>query len=395
MPSCLLLDMELSSRIQNLKPEGAYRVMGLAQELEKQGRDIVHLEIGQPDFSTFTPISEEGKKAIDAGFTRYNPSEGYADLREAIVRFSKSRGIEAKPSQVVVGPGAKPVLLLPMLALLEKGDEVLYPDPGFPSYRADIEIAGGEPVSVPLVESKSFSFDLDALESRITKKTKLLILNSPANPTGGVISKSDLEKIAQLSQKHGFWVLSDEIYARLVYSGFQADSIYTVDDMESRTIIVDGFSKSYAMTGWRLGYAIMPEALAEKVSLLLTHAVGCTAGFTQRAGIVALEQCDNDVSRIVSQYEQRRDAFVQGLNGIKGFDCRLPEGAFYAFPNVSQLGIPSRLLAERLLNEAGVACLSGTDFGPNGEGYLRFSYAASRAQLQEAVERIGAFVSKL
>jgi len=395
MPSCLLLDMELSSRIQNLKPEGAYRVMGLAQELEKQGRDIVHLEIGQPDFSTFPPISEEGKKAIDAGFTRYNPSEGYADLREAIVRFSKTRGIDASPSQVVVGPGAKPVLLLPLLALLEKGDEVLYPDPGFPSYRADIEIAGGKPVPVPLVEAKSFSFDLEALESRITAKTKLLILNSPANPTGGVIAKSDLEKIAALSLRHGFWVLSDEIYARLVYSGFQAESIYTVDGMESRTIIVDGFSKSYAMTGWRLGYAIMPETLAAKVSLLLTHAVGCTAGFTQRAGIVALEQCDSDVSKIVVQYEQRRDVFVEGLNRIKGFDCRLPEGAFYAFPNVSQLGIPSSLLAERLLNEAGVACLSGTDFGPNGEGYLRFSYAASRAQLLEAVDRIDTFVSKL
>lgn len=387
--------MKLASRIQHLSPEGAYRVMGLAQALEKQGRDIIHLEIGQPDFSTFPAIATAGKDAIDAGFTRYNPSEGYADLREAIAHYSSKRGIKASPSQIVVGPGAKPVLLLPMLALLEQGDEVLYPDPGFPSYRADIEIAGGTPIPVPLVEAKSFSFDLDALESRITPKTKLLILNSPANPTGGVIPKADLIEIAHLAQTHDFFVVSDEIYSRLVYDDLRAESIYAIEDMRNRTIIVDGFSKSYAMTGWRLGYAIMPELLAEKVSLLLMHAVGCTAGFTQRAGIVALEQCDASVSKILEQYRQRRDEFVQGLNQIEGIRCRLPEGAFYAFPNVSALNIPSPLLAERLLNEAGVACLSGTDFGPNGNGYLRFAYAASRVQLQRAVERIGEFVAAL
>lgn len=387
--------MNFANRIHNLKPEGAYRVMGLAQALEKEGRDIVHLEIGQPDFSTFPPIAEEGKNAIDAGFTRYNPSEGYADLREAIATYSETRGIHTSPSQVVVGPGAKPVLLFPLLALLEKGDEVLYPDPGFPSYRADIEIAGGVPIPVPLLEANSFSFDFEALEGRISQNTKLLILNSPANPTGGVISKSDLSKIAALARKHDFWVLSDEIYSRLVYGANQAESIYTLEGMGERTIIVDGFSKSYAMTGWRLGYAIMPDALAEKVSLLLMHAVGCTAGFTQRAGIVAIEQSDKAVSGIVKQYEQRRDDFVQGLNQIKGFSCRLPEGAFYAFPNVSEIGIPSPILAERLLNEAGVACLSGTDFGENGDGYLRFSYAASRDQLAKAVERIDSFVSNL
>ena len=370
-------------------------MMALAQALEKEGRDIVHLEIGQPDFSTFPPISEAGKNAIDAGFTRYNPSEGYTDLREAIAVYSKSRGIKTNASQVVVGPGAKPVLLFPLLALLQNGDEVLYPDPGFPSYRADIEIAGGIPVPVPLVETNSFSFDLEALESRISNKTKLLILNSPANPTGGVISRSDLLEIATLAQKHDFWVLSDEIYSRLVYEGDRAESIYTLEGMSERTIIVDGFSKSYAMTGWRLGYAIMPTTLAEKVSLLLTHAVGCTAGFTQRAGIVAIEQCDDAVSEIVTQYQKRRDDFVHGLNQIEGFNCRVPEGAFYAFPNISETGIPSTDLAERLLNEAGVACLSGNDFGSNGEGYLRFSYAASREQLAKAVDRIESFISKL
>jgi len=387
--------MKLASRISNLQHEGAYRVMSLAQALEREGKDIVHLEIGQPDFRTFPEISEAGKKAIDEGYTRYNPSEGYGDLRAAIAEFSKKRGIQSDPAQIVVGPGAKPVLLFPLMALLEEGDEALYPDPGFPSYRADIEIAGGAPVPVPLIEANSFSFDLEALEERITEKTKILILNSPANPTGGVISRSDLEAIAQLAQKHDFYVISDEIYSRLVYDDSTAKSIYTIDGMPERTIIVDGFSKSYAMTGWRLGYAIMPEALAAKVSLLLTHAVGCTAGFTQRAGIVALKECDDDVDKVVQQYQKRRDAFVAGLNGIEGIRCRLPEGAFYTFPNISDLGVPSKTLADRLLNEAGVACLSGTDFGPNGEGYLRFTYAASQAELDEAVRRVGEFVAKL
>ena len=387
--------MKLAQRIGNLQHEGAYRVMSLAQSLEREGKDIVHLEIGQPDFKTFPEISEAGKRAIDEGYTRYNPSEGYGDLRESIAEFSKQRGIHSQPSQIVVGPGAKPVLLFPLMALLEEGDEALYPDPGFPSYRADIEIAGGTPVPVPLVEANSFSFDLEALEARITERTKILILNSPANPTGGVISKPDLEAIAALAQEHNFYVLSDEIYSRLVYDDSPAESIYTIDGMPERTIIVDGFSKSYAMTGWRLGYAIMPKALAAKVSLLLTHAVGCTAGFTQRAGIVALLECDDDVSKVVQQYQKRRDAFVAGLNSIDGIRCRLPEGAFYAFPNVSAIGIPSTTLADRLLNEAGVACLSGTDFGPNGEGYLRFTYAASQAELDEAVRRVGEFVAGL
>lgn len=387
--------MKLAKRISNLQHEGAYRVMSLAQALEREGKDIVHLEIGQPDFRTYPEISEAGKKAIDEGYTRYNPSEGYGDLREAIAQFSKQRGIHSNPSQIVVGPGAKPVLLFPLMALLEEGDEALYPDPGFPSYRADIEISGGTPVPVPLVEANSFSFDLEALEERITERTKILILNSPANPTGGVISRSDLEAIAALAQKHDFYVLSDEIYSRLVYDSSAAESIYTIGGMPERTIIVDGFSKSYAMTGWRLGYAILPEALAAKVSLLLTHAVGCTAGFTQRAGIVALQECNDDVSKVVQQYQKRRDAFVAGLNSIDGIRCRLPEGAFYTFPNVSEIGIPSTTLADRLLNEAGVACLSGTDFGPNGEGYLRFTYAASQAELDEAVRRVGEFVARL
>lgn len=387
--------MNFASRIKGLGPEGAYSVMALASVLEKKGRDIIHLEIGQPDFGTFPEIIQAGKDAIDAGFTRYNPPEGYADLRETIAQYSQRRSILADPSQVVVAPGAKPVLLFPMLALVEPGDEVLYPDPGFPSYRSTIELAGGTPVPVPLIEANSFSFDLGALAARISPRTKLLILNSPANPTGGVIPKADLETIARLAQKHDFWVMSDEIYSRLVYDNIKAESIYAIDGMAERTIVVDGFSKSYAMTGWRLGYAVMPEKLVRKVSLLITHAVGCTAGFTQKAGVAAIEQGDRYIAEIIERYQRRRNRFIHGLNQIDGLNCRLPEGAFYAFVNTSALGIPSAKLAERLLQEAGVACVSGTDFGKNGEGFVRFSYATSSGQLQSAVERIADFVNKL
>ncbi|OUW16383.1 MAG: aspartate aminotransferase [Opitutales bacterium TMED158] len=388
--------MNFASRIQGLGPEGAYRVMALASELESQGRDIIHLEIGQPDFGTFPEIVEAGKDAIDAGFTRYNPSEGYPDIRETIAEYSRNnRSIPAKPQCVVVAPGAKPVILLPLLALVEPGDEVLYPDPGFPSYRSAIELAGAKPVPVPLIESNSFSFDLAELEARITSKTKLLILNSPANPTGGVIPDADLEAIAEIAQRENLWVMSDEIYSRLVYDDIHARSICNLDGMSGRTIVVDGFSKSYAMTGWRLGYAIMPEPLAAKVGLLLTHAVGCTAGFTQKAGVVAIREGDRYIEKIVARYQRRRDLFIGGLNDIAGLSCNLPEGAFYAFLNTTELEMPSSTLAQRLLEEAGIACVSGTDFGANGEGYVRFSYATASDRLRDAVERIGNFIASL
>lgn len=370
--------------------------MVLASELESQGRDIIHLEIGQPDFGTFPEIVEAGKDAIDAGFTRYNPSEGYPDIRETIAEYSRNnRSIPAKPQCVVVAPGAKPVILLPLLALVEPGDEVLYPDPGFPSYRSAIELAGAKPVPVPLIESNSFSFDLAELEARITSKTKLLILNSPANPTGGVIPDADLEAIAEIAQRENLWVMSDEIYSRLVYDDIHARSICNLDGMSERTIVVDGFSKSYAMTGWRLGYAIMPEPLAAKVGLLLTHAVGCTAGFTQKAGVVAIREGDRYIEKIVARYQRRRDLFIGGLNDIAGLSCNLPEGAFYAFLNTTELEMPSSTLAQRLLEEAGIACVSGTDFGANGEGYVRFSYATASDRLRDAVERIGNFIASL
>jgi aspartate/methionine/tyrosine aminotransferase len=378
-------------RISNIKPEGAYEVLARAQELERQGRDIIHLEIGQPDFQTFEPICQSGTQAIEDGHTRYTPSAGIRELREAIARHISATKGPCAPNEVVVGPGAKPGILFPILALVNPGDEVLYPDPGFPSYRADIELAGGVPVAAPLLESRNFSFDLDFLADHMGDKTKLLIINSPSNPTGGTIPREDLETIAKLAIERDVWIMTDEIYGDLVYDGESAPSFYSIPEAHDRTILVDGFSKSYAMTGWRLGYAAMPAALAEKVALLTMHAVGCTAGFTQVAGVTAIEKCRDAVQAQRAIYEARRDRIVAGLNSLPGVSCITPKGAFYAFPNVARLGVPSVELARRLLIEAGVACLSGTDFGAHGEGYLRFSYAASLEAIDRAIERMQAF----
>jgi aspartate aminotransferase len=381
-------------RISNIKAEGAYQVLAQAQELERQGRDIIHLEIGQPDFQTFEAICDSGKRAIDEGHTRYTPSAGIRPLREAIAqRISATKG-PCSPDEVVVGPGAKPGILFPILALINPGDEVLYPDPGFPSYRADIELAGGIPVAAPLREDRNFSFDLDFLADHMGQKTKLLIINSPSNPTGGTIPRADLETIAKLAIERDVWVMTDEIYGDLVYDNQTAPSFYSIEEARHRTILVDGFSKSFAMTGWRLGFAAMPKALADKVALLTMHAVGCTAGFTQIAGVVALEKCRDAVNAQRAIYQERRDRIVDGLNALPGVSCVKPSGAFYAFPNITGLGIGSVDLARRLLNEAGVACLSGTDFGEQGEGYLRFSYAASIEAIDRAIARIREFIAR-
>ena len=378
-------------RVTHLKEEGAYAVLARAQELEAQGRDIIHLEIGQPDVPTFPHISQRGSEAIGAGQTRYNPPMGVPELRQAIsVDAGTRRGINIHPEQVVIGPGAKPGLFFPTLALVEPGDEVLYPDPGFPTYPAMIAIAGGVPVPVPLREEKRFSFDLETFDRRLTDRTRLIILNSPANPTGGVIPLPDLEHIASAAMAHNCWVISDEIYARLAYDGQQVPSIASLLGMAERTVIVDGFSKTYAMTGWRLGYAIMPEALAERVGLLLTHSIGCTATFTQLAGIEAITSSQEMVEAMVEEYQRRRDRMVAGLNAIPGVRCQVPQGAFYAFPNVKACGMPARVLASRLLEEANVAVLPGTDFGQFGEGYLRLCYATSLEKIDRALERIAA-----
>ncbi len=387
--------MPFADRVATLAPEGAYFMLEKAQALEAQGREIIHLEIGQPDFPTFKNIAQAGIQSIADGFTRYTPSAGIASLREAIAKDAgERRDLSFSPAQVVVGPGAKPALFFPTLALVKPGDEVIYPDPGFPTYKAMIEVAGGVPVPVPLLETQDFSFDLAAFDRLVSAKTRLVILNSPSNPTGGVMPQSALEHIAAAAIKHDFWVLSDEIYSRLVY-GETAPSIMAIPGMAERTIICDGFSKTYAMTGWRLGYGIMPEPLAKKVGLLLTHSVGCTASFVQVAGEEAILGDQKQVDVVLAEYQRRRDVLVAGLNAIPGVSCQMPQGAFYVFPNVTALGKKSDWLAEYLLTEAGVALLSGTSFGQYGEGYLRLCFANSMENIETALDKITIALTKL
>ncbi len=387
--------MEFAQRVQKLAAEGAYYMLGRAQALEAAGRQIIHLEIGQPDFPTFENTARAGIQAIQDGYTRYTPPAGIPALRQAIAEDAgRRRGLAIEPSQVVVGPGAKPALFFPTLALVSPGDEVIYPDPGFPTYRAMIEVAGGTPLPVPLMEEDDFSFDLEAFDRLVSERTRLVILNSPANPTGGIMPQRALEHIAEAARRYDFWVLSDEIYARLVYET-PAPSIAVLPGMAERTIICDGFSKTYAMTGWRLGYGIMPPALAERVELLLTHSVGCTASFTQAAGLEALRGPQEPIEAVVVEYRRRRDALAARLNAMPGVRCRLPQGAFYAFPNISALGKPSDWLAEYLLEEAGVALLPGTAFGEYGNGYLRICFANSLENIEMAMERMAQALSKL
>ncbi len=380
--------MSFAQRVAHLRPEGAYQVLARAQALEAEGRNILHLEIGEPDFATAPHIGMAGIGAIVEGSTRYTPPAGLTVLREAIAQEAgRQRSISFHPSQVVVSPGAKPNLFFPTLALIDPGDEVIYPDPGFPTYPAMIGIAGGVPVPVPLAEENSFSFDLDFFDRVVNARTKLIILNSPSNPTGGVMPRQDLEHIAAAAQRYNAWVLSDEIYARIAFDGVAVPSIATLPGMMERTVIVDGFSKTYAMTGWRLGFGIMPESLARQVNLLLTHSVGCTAHFTQIAGMQALHGPQDVVDRMVAEYQKRRDLIIAGLNQLPGVRCLCPKGAFYAFPNIKACGKSSGELAERIL-EGGVALLPGTAFGNCGEGYLRLSFATSTAVIEQALERM-------
>jgi aspartate aminotransferase len=387
--------MEFSERVSQLEPEGAYFMLAKAQALEAAGRQIIHLEVGQPDVPTFDNVSQAGVDAIQEGYTRYTPPAGIPVLRSAIAADAGSRrGVHFTSEQVVVGPGAKPALFFPTLALVQPGDEVIYPDPGFPTYLAMIQVAGGVPRPVPLSEEKDFSFDLEAFDQLVNARTRLVILNSPSNPTGGVMPPNALEHIAQMAVERDFWVLSDEIYSRLTYDT-PAPSIVSLPGMAERTIICDGFSKTYAMTGWRLGYGIMPAPLAGRVELLLTHSVGCTASFTQVAGLEALQGPQEGVARVVAEYRRRREVMVSGLNAIPGVRCRTPQGAFYAFPNISAFGKPSDWLAEYLLEQAGVALLPGTSFGQNGEGYLRLSFANSTENIKLALSRMANALGKL
>ena len=385
-----------TDRVTPLRPEGAYAVLAQAQALEAQGKRIVHLEIGQPDFPTPANVSEAGIAAIHLGKTKYTPPAGIPQFRSIIADYAgRQRGLKIDPAQVVVGTGSKPGLFFPTLALVAAGDEVLYPDPGFPTYEAMIRVAGGIPVPVPLREENQFSFDLEAFDAKISSRTRLIVLNSPGNPTGGVIPFEDLEHIAAQAKKYNCWVLSDEIYTQLVYDRGSARSIAEVDGMLDRTVIVDGFSKTYSMTGWRLGYMIAPIALAERLELLITHATGCTAAFTQYAGMEALTGPQDFVAGMVTEYQQRRDRMVTLVNAIPGIHAQLPQGAFYVFPNVKSYGLSSKEIATHLINEAGVAVLAGTDFGAGGEGYIRLVYAVSMETIEEGLEKIAAWFKSL
>jgi aspartate aminotransferase len=386
--------MKLAERMSRLGTETAFDVLVRARALEAQGRKVIHLEIGEPDFATPRHIIEAAKKALEEGWTHYGPTQGYPDLREAIADYvSRTRNIRVGPEHVAVVPGGKPIIFFPMLALLEPGDEVLYPNPGFPIYESMIRFLGAVPVPLPLVEEKGFALDLDLLRDQLSDRTRLLILNSPHNPTGGVLSRQDVEAIAEMVRDRDLMVLSDEIYSRIYYDE-PPFSIASVPGMLEKTIILDGFSKTYAMTGWRIGYGVMPTWLVAAVNRLMVNSNSCTASFTQRAALAALTGPQGDVDRMVAEFRRRRDAFCDGLNSLPGFRCARPQGAFYAFPNVQQTGFRSDELADRLLEEAGVACLSGTAFGAYGEGYLRFSYANSYENLMEALERIAAFLKQ-
>ncbi len=385
-----------ADRVTHLKPEGAYQVLARAQALEAAGRSIIHLEIGEPDFPTPEHVRQAGIQAIQAGRTRYNPPIGIAELRELIAADAgRQRGAAIDPAQVVITPGAKPNLFFPTLAVIQPGDEVLYPDPGFPTYEAMIRVAGGIPVPVPLLEEKDFSFDLEAFDRLISDRTRMIILNSPCNPTGGVMPLEDLQHIAEAAQRHNCWVMSDEIYARIVFDGLSAPSIYALPGMAERTIIIDGFSKTYSMTGWRLGYGIMPASLANRVGLLLTHSVGCTAHFTQFAGLEAIRGPQDNVDRMVAAYQERRDAIVASLNNMPGITCRKPQGAFYAFPNIKAFGLSSDEMANLILEKANVALLPGTSFGQYGEGYLRIVFANSLENIETALEKLGNLFASL
>jgi len=380
--------MQLAERMSRIGTESAFEVLAKARALEKQGKSIIHLQIGEPDFPTPAHVVEAGQKALADGWTKYGPTPGFPELRDAIARYiSKTSGISVSQDNVCVVPGGKPIMYFSMTALLNPGDEVIYPDPSFPIYESLIHFLGAKAMPVPLVESRGFSFDLNVLEKSLSPKTKLVILNSPANPTGGVIPHDDLKQIADLLRGRDVVILSDEIYSRIYYET-APESITQFPGMVEKTIILDGFSKTYSMTGWRLGYGVMPKWIADAVNLMAVNATSCTASFVQRAGLAALEGPQDAVDAMVREFKKRRDTMVQALNTIPGFRCSLPAGAFYAFPNISGTKMTSKEMADVLLNEAGVACLSGTAFGQHGDGFLRFSYANSLANIMEAIQRI-------
>jgi aspartate aminotransferase len=392
MSHAVQFELRLAKRMSRLGTETAFEVLNRARELERQGKDVIHLEIGEPDFDTPQNIVGSAVNALNAGWTHYGPSAGLPELRKAIAdEVSRSRGVRVQPEEVVVVPGGKPIIFFSILALIEEGDEVIYPNPGFPIYESMINYVGGRGVPIRLREERDFRLDIDELKKLISDRTKLIIINSPHNPTGGVLNKRDIEQIAQAIGDRNIFVLSDEIYSRLIFDG-DHHSIMSEPGLKDRTILLDGFSKTYAMTGWRMGYGVMRTDLAWQVARLMTNSNSCTASFSQVAGVEALRGNQSSVEHMRTEFQRRRDMFVAGLNRIKGFSCRMPKGAFYVFPNITATGWKSKPLADALLEEAGVACLSGTSFGEFGEGYLRFSIANSMENLGKALEWIERWV---
>jgi aspartate/methionine/tyrosine aminotransferase len=380
--------MKLATRMGRLGTETAFEVLVRAKALEAQGRDVVHLEIGEPDFDTPENVIEAGCYALQHGWTHYGPAAGLPDLRQAIAEYlNRSRATAFTPDNIVVTPGGKPIMFYVILALLEAGDEAIYPNPGFPIYESMINFTGATPVPIPLREENAFALDVNELRSLITPRTKLLIINSPGNPSGGVLSRDDLAAIAALAVEHDLTVLSDEIYSEILYEG-EHHSIATMPGMSQRTIVLDGFSKTYAMTGWRLGYGAMPVDFAGQIAKLMVNSVSCTAVAVQRAGLEALTGPQDAVEDMVAAFHRRRDLIVDGLNEIDGIRCLKPKGAFYAFPNISGTGMTSKEFADHLLNDHGVAALAGTSFGEYGEGFIRLSYANSEENLKKALDRI-------
>ncbi len=378
----------VAERMSRLGTETAFEVLARARALEAQGRNVVHLEIGEPDFDTPEHIRDAAKRALDEGYTHYGPSAGLPELRDAIAEYiGSTRGLQFSPDEVVVTPGGKPIMYFVMTAVLNAGDEAIYPNPGFPIYESVINFLGATPVPVRLSEEHDFRLDIDDFEAKLTDRTRLVILNSPHNPTGSVLTRDDINRIADLVRGRNLLVLSDEIYSRMLYGG-EFVSIASLPGMREQTCILDGFSKTYAMTGWRLGYGVMPVDLAARVARLMTNSNSCTASFIQRAGVEALQGPQESVTAMVAGFRRRRDAIVDGLNAIPGISCREPHGAFYVFPNVSGTGTRSDRFADSLLSEHGVAALAGTSFGKYGEGYLRLSYANSLSQIRLALERI-------
>jgi aspartate aminotransferase len=387
-------ELQLARRMSRLGTETAFEVLNKARALERQGKSIIHLEIGEPDFDTPSNVIEAAVDALHKGWTHYGPSAGLPELRQTIADYvSRTRRVKVSADEVVVVPGGKPIIFFTMLALIDEGDEVIYPNPGFPIYESMINYVSGKAVPIHLREDHDFSLDVNELAALITDRTKLIILNSPQNPTGGVMQRKDVEQVAKVIGDRNILVLSDEIYSRLLFEG-EHFSIMSVPGMQERTILLDGFSKTYAMTGWRMGYGVMRPDLAAHITRLMTNSSSCTASFTQMAGIEALRGDQSSVDHMCGEFKRRRDVFVAGLNKIKGFSCRMPKGAFYVFPNITKTGWKSKPLADALLEQAGVAALSGTAFGEFGEGHLRFSVANSLENLQQALNCIDQWTRK-